>query len=110
MTPIQTKTMSDLSDRRNNTFDDAFSRTNPEAEEALRSIDRIGTPETSTFSEAPRRVVTTEMANGEPISPRDLFSSDRAYELAANAAKEQVERSYTLKNIGERIASLRENF
>lgn len=113
MAPIQTKSMSDLTNNQNHGIEPAFqAELQHEAEAALARMDKSGQIESSTYPDSHRRVVTTETANGEPISPRDLFSSDRAYELAEEAERErqQKEQALSLRNLGHRISAFRDNF
>lgn len=125
MAPIQTKTMSDLDDGQKNELNPMLAaELQREAEAAaLMRYDRAASVEASHYSEAPSRVVSSHTAGGEPISARDFFSSDRTYELTQEAAREQVEQAKeiagtreneqreqasALRNIGRRLAALRD--
>ncbi len=121
MAPIQTKQMPDLSDDLRRDLEQAYSpELQYEAAAAFRELDKSGPIETSVSSESTRGIVSSEMAEGEPVSPRELFSSDQRYieaTRAVEAAREQntaarIEResSLTVKIVGQRVGALRDRF
>lgn len=111
MTPLKTKSMLNSSDRQFNDPEFVFGTPlQQEVDVVFHEMDKDKAVEASSYSNAPRRVVSTETASGEPISPRDLFSSDRAFALAEAASHEQIERATALRNLGQRLESLREEF
>lgn len=121
MAPIQTKQMLDLSDDLRRDLEQAYApELQYEAAATFRELDKTGPIEASMSSENSRGVVSSEMAEGEPVSPRELFSSDQRYReatQAVEAAREQniaarfeYESSQTVKIVGQRVSTLRDRF
>lgn len=114
MAPVNTMTPPSMPDDLRRELESTISPVlHQSAEATFHSLDKESHLEMSQYpdaEEAGRHIVSSETAYGEPISARDLFSSDQAYELAEEAAKEQLERVSLLRNIGKRLDMLRDNF
>lgn len=118
MAPIQSKQMPDLSDDLRRDLELAYSpELQHEAEVTFRGMDRGGVVEVSaTDTEPARGVVSSKMAEGEPISTRELFSSDQRYAIAteataaAEAAQIKIDHASQAKNIGQRVGAMRDRF
>lgn len=107
MAPIQTKQMPDLSDDLRRDLESMYT---PDIEASFQEHDKNGSLEMSTSYDNSRGIVTSEMAQGEPISPRDLFSSDEVYAIAAEAARMQVEKISSIKAVSNRAVALRDRY
>lgn len=100
MAPINT--MSPPTDMPDNLRQELESLSTPELEAQFSALDnKMPSVGSNEYNDEPLQV--SEAGVGEPISPRDLYSSDQAYEIAASAAHEQVARSLNLRNLGQRL-------
>lgn len=121
MAPIQMKQMPDLSDDLRQDLESSFpTELVQEAQAVFREQDKNENPEVSTNTKAPRRIVSSENAEGEPISRRELHGTDHRYAIVAEArkaiedvelrdslAREQIKNAGIVKAYGQRVEVFR---
>ncbi|MBI3889724.1 hypothetical protein HY312_04105 [Candidatus Saccharibacteria bacterium] len=115
MTPIQANQMPDLSDDFRQDIESSFPpKLVQEAQAVFRGQD------TEVNTKAPRRIVSSENAEGEPISSRELHGTDHRYAIVAEArkaiedvelrdslAREQIKNAGIVKAYGQRVEVFR---
>lgn len=103
MAPVNT--MTPPTDMPDNLRQELESLSTPEYEAQFSALDTMPAIGTKEYNDTSPRV--SESGIGEPITARDLYSSDHAYDIAASTNKEQIERSAALRNIGQRLEVFR---